>query len=135
PDASVPSMSFALPTWSPGRRSAWEPQPTRRVAAATAASAARIRSGRRRQAFDRVQCAVDLALVQVDVLELAREVLVVRAHVEVAVAGQVEEDRLLLPRLVGGLRDPERAVDRVGGLGRGQDPLAPGELHGRGEDG
>src|SRR5437588_8101654 len=70
-------------------------------------------SGRCRQTFDRVECAPHLVLVQGDVLELAGEVLVVRAHVEMAVTGEVEEDRSLLPRLVGLLRDLERAVDRV----------------------
>src|SRR3954468_1115291 len=67
----------------------------------------------RRQAFDRVQRALDLFLVERDVLEVAGEVIVVRRHVEVAVAGEIEEDRLLLAGLV--RRSPclERAVDRV----------------------
>src|SRR4051812_17827458 len=53
-------------------------------------------SGRRRQALEGVQRAIHLVLVERDVLEVAGEVVVVGAHVEVPVTGQVEEDRALL---------------------------------------
>jgi hypothetical protein len=43
-------------------------------------------SGGRRQAFYRMQRAVDLILVEGDVFELAGEVVVVGAHVEVTMA-------------------------------------------------
>ena len=51
-----------------------------------------------------------------------------------AVAREVEEDRLLLAGLVGRLRRAERAVDRVRRLGRRDDALAAGEEDRRGED-
>src|SRR5919204_918419 len=50
----------------------------------------------RGQAFDCAERAVDLVLVERDVLELAGEISVVGAHVEVAVPRQVEQDRPLL---------------------------------------
>src|SRR5438046_7000779 len=70
-----------------------------------------------RQALDRAQRALDLLFVERDILELPGEVVVVRRHVEMAVAGEVEEDRPALARLVGLPRTLERAVDRVRGLG------------------
>ena len=77
---------------------------------------------------------LDLRLVELEVDELAGEVVVVGGHVEVAVAGEVEEDRPLDALLVGGGGRSQGAVDRVGGLGRRDDPLAAGEQHRRGED-
>src|SRR5690348_1166599 len=88
----------------------------------------------RRQAFDRVQGALDLRLVERDVLQLAGEVVVVRRHVEVPVPGKVEENRLLLSGLVRLLRSEDRAVDGVRGLRRRQDPLTAGERERRRED-
>ncbi len=82
---------------------------------------------RSREAFDGLQGALDLGLVERDVLELAGEVVVVRGHVEVTVAREVEQDGALLARLVGRLCDLQRPVDRVGSLGRRQDPLRSGE--------
>ena len=48
-----------------------------------------------------MQRPLHLGLVEGDVLELAREVLVIGGHVEVAVAGEVEDDDLLRPGLIG----------------------------------
>src|SRR5437764_1403808 len=78
--------------------------------------------------------AAPLGLIQGDVLEPACEVVVVRGHVEVAVARKVAEDCPLFARLVRCLRYLKGAVDRMRGLGSGQDPLAPREQDGRGED-
>src|SRR2546423_10274222 len=89
--------------------------------------------GRGRQTLDRPKGALHLGLVEGDVLELACEVLVVGAHVEMAVTGEVEEDRALLARLVGLLRRLHRAVDRMRGLRGGEDSLAPCAEPGRGE--
>src|SRR5205807_556642 len=69
----------------------------------------------------------DLVLVQCDVLGLPRKVVVVRGHIEMAVAREVEEDRPLLARLVGLAGVLQRAVDGVRRLGRGDDALATGE--------
>src|SRR5206468_660615 len=85
------------------------------------------------QAFDRVQGTLHLALVQGDILELAREVVVVGRHIEVAVAGKVEQDGALLARLVGRLRNLQRPVNGVRGLRRRENSLASREEHGRGE--
>jgi len=51
----------------------------------------------------------------------------------VAVARQVEEDRLLLTCLVRRPRSLECAEDRMRRLGRGENPLAARELDGGGE--
>src|SRR3990170_2779362 len=65
------------------------------------------------------------------VLELAAEVLVVGGHVEVAVAGEVEEDRFLLAALFARERLVDRHADGVVRLGRRQDALGARELHAR----
>src|SRR4030042_1328162 len=71
----------------------------------------------------------------VEVLELARGVGVVRRHVDVAVAGEVEEDDLLLALLLRLERLVDRAADGVRRLGRGDDELGARELDGRLEAG
>src|SRR5207248_6620555 len=86
-----------------------------------------VRLCRCRQSVARAQRALDLVLVQCDVLELPRKVVVVRGHIEMAVAREVEEDRPLLARLVGLAGVLQRAVDGVRRLGRGDDALATGE--------
>ena len=62
------------------------------------------------------------------VLQLAREVLLVRGHVEVAVAGKVEDDRLLLAFLLAAERLVDRNSYRVRGLRRRNDAFAAREL-------
>src|SRR5437588_4850708 len=57
--------------------------------------------GHLRQLFDG---GVDPGLRELDVLQLAREVRVIRGHVEVAVPGEVEEDRAGVARLASGRR-------------------------------
>src|SRR5262249_50207567 len=71
-----------------------------------------------------------LLVRQLQVDELAGEVRLVCRHVEVPVAGEVEEDHPLLFGLLGGLGLVEDGPDRVGGLGPGDDPLAPREADG-----
>src|SRR5918995_1400626 len=103
---------------------------TSRAHFARPVAAERRRSGRRRQALERAERPTHLFLVERDVLELAGEVVVVGGHVEMAVAGEVEQDRALLAGLVGGARSANRAVNRVRGLGRREDALAAGEEDG-----
>src|SRR5437667_459325 len=100
------------------------------IAVGCATTSSALRSSR--SAADRVQRALDLSLVEGDVLEVAGEVVVVRGHVEVPVAREVEEDRPLLAGLVGFPRDLERAVDRVRRLGRGDYALGARKADGRG---
>src|SRR5713226_4291733 len=87
-----------------------------------------------RHALDRPERTVHLVLVQAHVLELAGKVVVVGSHVEMAVAGKVEQERALLARLVGCFRHLERSVNRVGGFGRGEDSFATREQDSRGKD-
>src|ERR687898_2594529 len=89
--------------------------------------------GRRGEAFDRLERPLHLGLVERHVLEFSGEVVVVGGHVEVAVAREVEEDRLLLTRLVRRPRGLKRAEDRAGRLRRWEDPLASRELDRGGE--
>ena len=70
-----------------------------------------------------------------EVLELAGEVRVVRRHVDVAVAGEVEEDGPLLPLLLRLERLVDRGPDRVRRLGRRDDELGARELDRRVEAG
>ena len=85
------------------------------------------------QRLDRPQRAGDLGLRQLVVLEAVVQVVVVGGHVEVAVAGQVEQDHLLVAGLVGPLGRVDRALDGVRGLGRRDDALGAGERDRRGE--
>src|SRR4051794_41160926 len=80
-------------------------------------------SGDGGKALDRAQGAVELDVVEREVDELSGEVVVVGGHVEVAVPGEVEEDRPLDTLLVRACRGLQRAVDRVRRLGRRDDPL------------
>src|SRR3954464_10810216 len=68
-------------------------------------------------------------LGELRVLETPRQVGVVGGEVEVAVAAQATRDHPLLARLLGRLRLVEHGRDRVGGLGRRDDPLGAGEAH------
>ena len=61
------------------------------------------------------------------ILEVAREMRVVGRHVEVSVPAVVEDDALA----VVALRLDDRRGDGVGGLGRGDESLRPGELQRR----
>src|SRR5581483_3057813 len=72
---------------------------------------------------------VDPRLRELDVLELAREVRVVRGHVEVAVSREPEEDDLLLARLAGLQRLLDRRLDRVRRLWRWEEALRAREAH------
>src|SRR5207237_624359 len=90
--------------------------------------------GGSRKPFESSQGALDLFLLEGEVLEVAGEIVVVGGHVEVAEGGEVEENRPLLARLVGSLRRLQRAVDRVRRLRRGDDALVRGEEDGGGED-
>jgi hypothetical protein len=66
-----------------------------------------------------------------DVLQAAGEVVVVRLHVEVAVAAQVEQDDLRDALLAAAHGLVDRAAHRVVGLGRRHDPLRAGECDAR----
>src|SRR5207245_3234620 len=89
---------------------------------------------RGRETLDRLQRALHLPFVEGDVLELAGEVVVVGGHVAMTVAGEVEQDRALLPRLVRSLRDLKRAVNRVRRFRRRENSLAAREQNGGSED-
>jgi hypothetical protein len=69
-------------------------------------------------------------LVEGDVRERAGEVVVLGGRVEMAVAGEVKQNRPLLGLFVGGSRHLKRSVDRVCCLGRREDPFAPGKQDG-----
>src|SRR5947209_7955338 len=65
------------------------------------------------------------------VFELALEVAVVSGHVEVTVAAQVEQDRLLFAGLLAAERLVDGGTNGMGALRGRDDPLRPGELHRR----
>jgi hypothetical protein len=63
-------------------------------------------AGRLRQRLDGLERTGDLVLRELEILELPVQERVVGVQVEVAVAGEVEEDRALAPLLGGGLPQP-----------------------------
>src|SRR5438552_12904451 len=69
------------------------------------------------------------------VLKLAAEVGLVRAQIEMAVAGEVEKNRLTLAVALASKRLVDRDADGVRGLGRRDDALGARELHRRLEGG
>src|SRR5918999_3804880 len=78
---------------------------------------------------DALHAALDVLLAELDLGEVAGQVVVVGLHVEVAVAAQVEHDHSLLAGLLRRHRLVDRRADGVVRLGRRDDPLRPGELH------
>src|SRR5438105_15840963 len=79
------------------------------------------RQGGRGQPFEVTQGAGDLLLRKSVVLQAPREVRVVGAHVEVAVAGEVKEDSLRLAFLLAAERFVDDGFDGVSRFGRRDD--------------
>src|SRR5829696_412677 len=69
-----------------------------------------------------------------DIKEIPRQVVLVGLEVEVAVAAEVEDDRLGPALLLAPQGLVDHGLDGVGRLGGGEDALGAGELHGRLED-
>src|SRR6185312_6069725 len=82
------------------------------------------RSADGRQAGER---GLDLLARVLVVLERTVEIPLVRREVEVTVTTQVEQDDLRFARLLGGERLVDGDADRMGRLGRREDPLRAGE--------
>ena len=69
----------------------------------------------------------DVLVADMEILHFAGEILVVGGHVDETVAGEVEEDGLLLAGLLALERFADRGGDGVAGLGCGDDAFGPGE--------
>ena len=111
------------------RRRRPEPVPDvpRRASGARGARRSPGASGRR------LERRLHVRLRELRVLELPGQVGLVGGHVEVAVAGQAEQDHALLARLLGRLGLVDHRADRVGRLRPGDDPLGAREAQRRGE--
>src|SRR5215211_6053706 len=76
----------------------------------------------------------DLSTSRSDIKEIPRQVILVGLEVEVAVAAEVEDDRLRAALLLAAQGLVDHGPDGVGRLGGGEDALGAGELHRRLED-
>src|SRR4051794_27320456 len=86
-------------------------------------------SGDRGSLWEAGERLLHVLLRELDVLELAGEVVVVGRHVEMAVAREVEEDHALLARLLRRVGLLDHRADRVRGLRAGDDALGAREAH------
>src|SRR5450755_982121 len=118
-DHSFPLRIQIMPEWqwSADIASAWPGWARRMIGAGS--------SGDARQARERRG---QFLLVVVPVDQLALEVVDIGLHIEMAVAGQVEQDRLFLAFLLAAQRLVDGAAHRVVGLRRRHDALATRKL-------